>query len=281
MKKYSIKSALLYGQNFLEEKGIVSYQTDSRVLLMEVCKMDRIQLCIMPEKLLADDEFLKYNTVLEERGRNKPISYILNRCEFMSLDFYVNEEVLIPRPDTEILVERVIEKIAAESYQSLLDIGTGSGCIPISIGHYSSLKQISAVDISPEALAIAKKNADLNNIAIDFILGNLFDNVQKKYDVIVSNPPYIQTTVIETLESNVKDFEPLLALDGGADGMKFYKEIATKARHYLNPNGMLFFEIGYDQAKSVSSLLAENRFCCINVLKDLATLDRVVYGRIE
>ena len=281
MKEYNIQSALLYGSNFLKSKGIESYNLDSRLLLMEVCKMTRIELCTMPEKLLSYDDFLKYHTLLEQRGENKPVQYILNRCEFMSLDFYVDESVLIPRPDTEVLVELVIQHIRDKSYRSLLDIGTGSGCIPISVGNYSGLKQIAAIDISPTALQVAQKNAKQHNIEIDFILGNLFKNITQKYDVIVSNPPYIQTSVIETLDSNVKDYEPILALDGGADGIKFYREITTKSTAYLNTNAMLFFEIGYDQGEAVSKLLKEHGFGGVTIIKDLAGLDRVVYGRIE
>jgi len=207
----------------------------------------------------------------------------------MGLEFMIEQGVLIPRGDTEILVEKVIdiyEKEFSPNSVKIMDIGTGSGAIVVSLGKFINNSILTAIDISPKALEIAKKNANSNGVEnkITFHLGSLFNPIKgedeyKTYDFIISNPPYIPRAVVETLDPGVKDYEPHLALDGGEDGLDFYREITVGAKDYLKDEGWLLFEIGYDQGESVSELLNINGFKDINVLQDLAGLDRVVLGK--
>ena len=195
----------------------------------------------------------------------------------------MGEGVLIPRGDTEVLVETILEKQQAEPLRSILDIGTGSGCIPISLGRYGRFEKIMAVDISTKALAYATKNAAENNVKIDFYESDLFANVpaewQGRLDAIVSNPPYIPKKDIEELMTEVRDFEPMNALDGGEDGLDFYRAIVEQGRNWLREGGWLFFEIGYDQGEALLSLLQESGYTETEIRQDLAGLDRVAIGR--
>lgn len=197
----------------------------------------------------------------------------------MSLEFILNENVLIPRRDTEVLVETVIECVRDKPV-NIIEIGTGSGCISISIAAYCKNARITASDISSGAIGLAKINAENNAVSdrINFLTCDLFGNIDNKADIIVSNPPYIKTAEISMLPENVRNYEPLTALDGGLDGLGFYREITQQSKNYLLPNGLLFFEIGYDQGHSVCNIMAESGYNNINCKKDLAGLDRVVYG---
>ena len=216
--------------------------------------------------------------MIERRKINMPTQYILGRCEFMGLTIKVNKNVLIPRCDTEILVETVLSYAKKEDINSVIDIGTGSGCIPISLKKFG-IKDVSAVDISEEALAIAKHNAKENSTDIKFIKSDLFKNVPKcMFDAIVSNPPYIERDVINELSKEVKNYEPLIALDGGMDGLVFYKKIIEQSKNYLRVGGRIFFEIGYNQSEALHKMMEENSFKEIETIKDLAKLDRVVTG---
>ena len=251
---------------------------DSQLIVGNVLKMDRAMLLTYPEKEISDDEYEKIMEMAKKRMLREPIQYIIGQCEFMGLDFYVNENTLIPRNDTEVLVEKAIEVIKSEKYLNGLDIGTGSGAIAVSVAKYSKI-QMTAIDISEKAIEVAKKNAERNEVKIDFILSNLFENVEGKFDIILSNPPYIETDVIETLEPEVRAYEPKTALDGGKDGLIFYREIVEKCSKYINKGGSIIFEIGYNQGKQVASLWEDNfDFEKVEVLKDLAGLDRVVIG---
>ena len=207
--------------------------------------------------------------------------YILGRCEFMGMNFYVDKNVLIPRPDTEILVERVIDWAKKNKSKSFIDMCTGSGCIAISLVKYLNINGFAA-DISKNAIKVAKKNSILNNVdeKIEFIESDLFSSFSNNnnVDIIVSNPPYISSQVVETLMPEVKDNEPRNALDGGINGLDFYVKIARDAVKFLNQGGGIFFEIGYDQGESVSKILKMNNFVDIKVEKDLAGLDRIVWG---
>ena len=213
------------------------------------------------------------------------MQYILGQWEFYGFPFKVGKGVLIPRGDTEILVETILEKQQTESLKTILDIGTGSGCIPISLGRYGSFSELLAVDISPKALGYAVKNAEFNQIPVKFLESDLFSAVPVEYkgklDAIVSNPPYIPKKDIEELMTEVKDFEPLNALDGGEDGLDFYRSIVEQSGEWLRKDGWLFFEIGYDQGEALRELLQKQGFSEIRVIQDLAGLDRVVCGRYK
>ena len=224
-----------------------------------------------------------YNSKIEKVKNGYPLQYITNNQEFMKLNFYVNDDVLIPQPDTEILVEEVI-KICKTKYKEgpimVLDLCTGSGAIAISIKKYVDNVEITATDISNNALKVAIKNANLNNVDIKFITSNMFEKINDKYDIIVSNPPYIEKEILRTLSKNVQ-YEPTLALDGGTDGLSFYREISKNSYKYLKKDGYLALEIGYNQKNSVIDILEkENRYKNIINIKDLSNNDRVIIGQV-
>ena len=219
----------------------------------------------------------KLDKLLSEIKEGKPVQYVIHEANFLGRNFYVDSSVLIPRQETEQLVLDIIGKNKVEN-PVILDIGTGSGCIAISLAKMIKCK-VFASDISKNALKIAKKNAEINHADVTFVESDLFRNISSelKCDIIVSNPPYIETAVIDTLDPEVKDYEPMMALDGGRDGLDFYRIIAEKAPEHLKKNGKLILEIGYDQGISVPEILkATGYFTDICVLKDLAGLDRIV-----
>lgn len=272
-----IKEILEYGKNNLIEKED-AYRL-SKTLLKHLLKVNDSYLIINYNEeidIKSKDEFIK-NIKLLQSGI--PIQYITNHQEFMKLDFYVDSNVLIPQPDTEVLVEEVLEVLKQkEGKKNVLDLCTGSGVIGVSIAKCIENAEVIMSDISENALEIAKKNA-LNNGVIDncnFILSDMFENIQDKFDVIVSNPPYIKRDVIKTLEAEVQN-EPILALDGGEDGLEFYRIIAQNAYKYLNKDGILALEIGYDQKNEVMTLLQEtSKYMNIYCKKDLAGNDRII-----
>lgn len=229
----------------------------------------------------VEAEFLKY---IERLKQGKPIQYIIGKTEFYGLEFTVNPSVLIPQPDTEILVEEVID-IYNKNYRikntkiSILDLCTGSGAIAISLKKNLNNVEVFASDISKKALEVAKKNAIQNKTEINFIESNLFEKIEEKFDIIVSNPPYIESDVLKTLSEEVKH-EPVLALDGGEDGLDFYKKIAKEAKDYLKENGVLALEIGFNQKESVINLLEQEDYSGIYSKKDYGGNDRIVVGKI-
>jgi release factor glutamine methyltransferase len=244
----------------------------------EVTGKKRSQLPFI--EVFSADEMNKIMDAVSKRLKHIPLAYIFGKTNFFGYDFIVDENVLIPRLDTEILIEKVIDEInSREEFVSVLDIGTGSGAIAITLSKETGAK-LTAVDVSLKALEIAKKNAELNNANIEFIHSDLFDNISDfKFDIIVSNPPYIESSVIETLDDEVRLNEPILALDGGEDGLEFYRKIINQAPGYLKANGKLFFEIGYNQGDSISNLMKE-KFANVQVIKDYLGNDRVVMGEM-
>lgn len=265
----------------LKSAGIPNARLDASVLLCYTLKCDRVKLIINENKEVSSEIEMQYMNYIDMRKNDMPIAYIMKNKEFMSLDFYVDENVLIPRPDTETLVTHVINSDVSKKY--VLDLCSGSGCVGISIAHYCAPQLVAFADISESALAISKKNAE--NILKGkcetrfFQTDILNENICGKYDVIVSNPPYIETNVIKTLDKTVAEYEPYIALNGGDDGLDFYRCIAQKSKSNLNPNGMLAFEIGFNQADSVIKILENNGFSNITTQCDLSDLRRVVSGR--
>jgi release factor glutamine methyltransferase len=231
----------------------------------------------MDEDLL-EEQVSEYENTLKKRAEHVPLQYIVGETEFMGLKFKVNSNVLIPRQDTETLVEEALKVV--KPGMKVLDLCTGSGCIIISILHNVSEVEGYAIDISKQALLVAKENAKLNEVQVMFERSDLFDNVTGTFDVIVSNPPYIRTEEIAKLMPEVSHFEPIEALDGKEDGLYFYRRIIEQCREYLNPQGKILFEIGYDQGEEVSSLLREAGFYGVQIIKDLAHNDRVVCGML-
>ncbi|WP_442914603.1 peptide chain release factor N(5)-glutamine methyltransferase [Lacrimispora sp.] len=272
------------GISAFSKAGIGEAELDARYLLLEAFHTDMTHFLLDRDRKLLEDEVTeqavgKYHSMVAMRSKRIPLQQITGSREFMGLEFYVNESVLIPRQDTETLVELVLKEHKGKN-PKVLDMCTGSGCIAVSLALLGGFDSVTAVDISSEALKVAGRNAEklMGNGRIELVESDLFSALDesRKFDVIVSNPPYIPTEVIMGLEPEVKDHEPMLALDGREDGLYFYRRLAAECGRYLNPGGAVYFEIGYDQGESVSELLKHEGFEEIRVKKDAAGLDRVV-----
>lgn len=271
------REAIDMGEQILKEQGIADAKTDAWLLLAMACKIDRNFYYLHMNEDILEEQRQEYTFVLKKRAEHIPLQYITGEQEFMGHRFLVNSNVLIPRQDTEVLVEEALKKIRPG--MDVLDMCTGSGCIIISILKNVSNVNAVAADISKQALIVAKENAKLNEVLVRFETSNLFDHIKGEFDVIVSNPPYIRTDEILKLMPEVRDFEPINALDGKEDGLYFYRRIIDEGQNYLKPKGYLMFEIGYDQGEEVSRLMQQAGYSEIKVIKDLAGLDRVVIGK--
>lgn len=288
-----------YGEAFLKERGVKDWKMDAWLLMEYVTGFDRTAYFMRANEAIEENHKTKYLKLLEQRRKRIPLQHLTKEQEFMGLKFKVNEHVLIPRQDTEILVDTaiaVLEKKMQERVQkgqiskdtmnlTVLDMCTGSGCIPISIEKmleqtYGSnmLSLCMGVDVSAKALHVAKENGEILEAKTKWTKSDLFAEVEGTFDVITSNPPYIKTAVIEELEEEVRLHDPRLALDGKEDGLYFYKRIVRECIPFLKENGWILFEIGHDQAEDVSAILRQNGFMYIGVKKDLAGLDRVVFA---
>lgn len=286
----NIKQALEYGIELLRENNIDESRLKSRIILANILNEAKEYLMVHELEELDEDLIKKFKEHISKLCEQIPIQYITNKQEFMGLEFYVNENVLIPQPDTEILVEEVINIASMQGKTKILDLCTGSGAIGISIVKNIETCEMILSDISNEALKIANKNCktlvgvgvpDDPNNKIKILQSDLFENIQDKFDIIVSNPPYIKSDVIKTLDKEVQN-EPMLALDGGEDGLDIYRKIIEQACEYLNEDGYLCLEIGYDQKEDVIKLIEEtNQYQDIYSKKDLASNDRIVVCKKE
>lgn len=277
---HKVQETLLFGKNYLKEKDIISYDIDAKVLLMYILDIDKVTL-LTSNYEISEDDYDKYLYVLKRRANCEPCAYIVNFQEFMALPFYVDENVLIPRGDTEILVEEAIEIIKSNNFKNMLDLCTGQGAIAISIAHYTNINVV-ASDISKKAITIAKKNAITNSVEnnIEFLQSDLFENfTNKKFDLICSNPPYIALSEMDKLMKDVYDYEPRIALTDEFDGLTFYKKIIEQSGKYLNDGGFILLEIGYNQKDDVENILLRNSYKDIKVLKDLNNHNRVLCAR--
>lgn len=274
--------AYRYGRESLLEAGVPEAELDARLLLEYVCKTCRNDLLAHGDREINGSERTAYEELIAGRKGRTPLQYLTGEQDFMGLTFSVNEDVLIPRQDTEILVEEVLRHI--HDGMRLLDMCTGSGCILISLLHYTNDCEGVGAEVSEAALKVAEQNAGkllehrVRSGGISFVQSDLFEKIQGKFDVIVCNPPYIPGGTIPGLMPEVRDHEPMGALDGGEDGLSFYRRIVEEGRPHLTGGGMLFFEIGYEQAQAVAGLMEKAGFSQIHVVKDYAGLDRVVYG---
>lgn len=276
MKTY--KQLYEYGKAELAEAGIAEAQLDARLLLEYVCGTDHNTLLVHGEREVEEPKSTAYCDLILQRVAHTPLAYIKGTQEFMGLEFSVNKQVLIPNQDTETLVEEAMRLM--HDGMRVLDLCTGSGCIALSLLHYTNDTSAVATDISEAALTVAVQNAEQLKLMerISFAETDLFPVQKEKFDLIVSNPPYIPTAVIETLAPEVKDHEPRLALDGTEDGLSFYRRIIRTAPEWLFESGWLILEIGYDQGEAVSAMMRENGFRDIEVIRDLGGKDRVVTG---
>lgn len=269
------------GSRILNEAGIEESTLDARLLLEAVCGTDRNDLLVHGEQPVAPEAEEKYLNWIRQRAEHIPLQQLTGEQDFMGLTFSVNEHVLIPRQDTEILVEEVLKEL--HDGMRVLDMCTGSGCILLSLLHYSNDCEGLGVDLSAEALEVAGRNV-LKVLTPEkaehahFLQSDLFEKVEGKFEIIVSNPPYIASAEVDRLMPEVRDHEPRMALDGTEDGLEFYRRIIAEAGQYLVSSGMLFFEIGYDQGQAVSELMREHGYREVQVVQDYAGLDRVVYG---
>ncbi|MBR4575303.1 MAG: peptide chain release factor N(5)-glutamine methyltransferase [Lachnospiraceae bacterium] len=281
--------AIRSGEKTLSEAGISEAALDARLLLEFVTGCSYADVLAHPDEEISDEQTQLFTKYINMRAGRIPYSYITGICEFMGLSFFVNEHVLIPRQDSECLVEEAMRFVFDGS--DILDLCTGSGCLLISLMNYKNNCNGIGVDISEGAVEVAKKNAEARRAysgpsagSIRFYTGDLYDALPKEtgvFDVIISNPPYIRTDVIPDLMPEVRDHEPVIALDGGDDGLEFYRRIAKPSKKYLRRGGMIFLEIGFDQAEDVRRILDANDFTDINIVKDFGGNDRVAVARLR
>ena len=271
--------AALYrmGVERLAAAGIEEAKLDARLLLEELCGTDRNDLLVHGDRPVTEQQKNSYVNYIELRSRHIPLQHITGYQEFMGLRFKVTPDVLIPRQDTETLVEEVLKNL--HDGMRILDLCTGSGCILLSLLRYSNDCVGVGADLSKKALAVAEENAGSLGLTAEFVQGDLFEPVTGKFEIIVSNPPYIPSDVIPTLMEEVREHDPLMALDGKEDGLYFYRKITDQASEYLYPGGMLFLEIDCEQAGAVTELMKNAGYRDVTVCKDLAGHDRVVSGR--
>ena len=280
------------GSDLLKEAQIPDWDYDSRVLLEWTCNITRMDLLLDPNKGIRKEDADRFLTYINRRCCHEPLQYLIGEWEFMGLPFKVNPNVLIPRQDTECLIEWILEEEKAAEREEdsqiveLVDVCTGSGCIAISLDlllkkQNALFVRTDAVDISKGALETAMGNNAMNQADVTFIESNMFENVEKAYDIIVSNPPYIPTNVVDGLMAEVVEYEPRLALDGMEDGLYFYRILAKEGKNHLKTGGRLYLEIGHDQGETVPAILKEEGFTQIEVRKDLAGNDRCVRAVYE
>ena len=300
----TFRELLAEGRRRLEAAGIEEAENDARLLLLDTYRIDWCSLVsvyemkvpvnppmppvsackVVPRRISHETEAGgTYLSVIDRRAAHVPLQYLTHEQNFCGADIYVDERVLIPRQDTEVLVAAALDLAAMlDGAPALLDLCTGSGCIPIALSRLGDFGSITAADLSADALEVAKMNAEQNGAEIRFVQSDLFEAFRKKaeaaerFDLITCNPPYIRSGDMAGLQPEVRDNEPAMALDGGEDGLDFYRRLAAEAGQFLNPGGCVCFEIGFDQAADVSALLENAGFQEVRVLKDLAGLDRVV-----
>jgi release factor glutamine methyltransferase len=281
---WSIKRVLAWATDDFKRRGNKSARLDAELLLSEALGFDRIKLIVEAERPLADNELGRYRDLIKRRRASEPIAYILGRREFFALPMVVDRRVLIPRPDTEILVETALSGTRERHlYGRMLDLCTGSGCVAIAFAKERPTWRVTAVDLSPDAASVARENVQragvVHNVAV--LEGDLFAALPEsaRFELITANPPYIPSAEIAELDADVRDFEPRLALDGGADGLHVMRRLIGDAMQYLSPGGLLALEGGFDQAPAVAALLEASGFSEIARSKDLAGVERVVSGR--
>lgn len=275
----SMKDWLEYGVGFLEAHQISEAKTDAWLLMEYAANINRSFYYMNMHEPMDAGDAEDYALLIHRRAEHIPVQYLTGEAWFYGRSFRVNESVLIPRQDTEVLVEEVLKRIRTD--MRVLDLCTGSGCILLTVLKEASVTGVGS-DISPDALVVAELNRKRLGVQANWIQSDLFENIGGKFDMILSNPPYIQTAVIETLDPEVREHEPHLALDGSEDGLLFYRRIVREAPDYLNQDGWLCMEIGYDQGEDLKTLLADSgKFTNVEIKKDLSGLDRVALAQLK
>ncbi len=271
----TVKEALAHAKKVLN--CVPDRDVDAAWIVCAVCALTRSELHFEGEKELTENQVKMLESILARRASREPLQYIFGTVPFYNIELKTDSRALIPRDETAILVETAIDYINKNGYKSMLDIGTGSGAIAIACKVNAPGLSVCAVDISKKALSLAEENAKMNSAQIELLESDLFSAVQnRKFDCIISNPPYIPTKDLEKLERELS-FEPQNALDGGSDGLDFYRDIIAEAKNHLNNNGMLMFEIGFDQGDALKALLSKAGFVDSYIIKDYDNLDRIVY----
>lgn len=277
--------AIELSTEYLNKKGVPSSRINAELLLAHVLKSNRMNLYLKFDQPLADEEIENYRNLISRRGKREPLQYIIGSVEFYGLQFYVDKNVLIPRQETELLIETILLKYNSNAKLKILDIGTGSGNIAITLAKHLPNSSIVSIDVDQNALDLAKKNVELNKISgnLDLLKIDLFKILESKidtFDVIISNPPYISIKDYRNLEPELLNFEPKVALTDNNDGLSFYRFISENAKFILNKGGEVFFEIGFQQSINVKNLLLNHGFKDIEVKKDYADIDRIIIGKI-
>ena len=286
-KEWTILSLLEWSTEYLQERGFESTRLNAELLLCHTLQCERIQLYTNFDKPLTPNELSVYKSYLKRRLSHEPVQYILGETEFMGLTLKVDKRVLIPRPETEILVEHVIELAKMAGAKSILDIGTGSGNIPVSLAKFINEIEIDSMDISKDALDVARANADLHNVGnrIRFIHGDIHsyaDHLNKhSYDIIVSNPPYISSSEFTSVTPEVSEYEPSIATTDRGDGFTFYRTIQSAGKQLLKGNGWVIVEVAYNQSKEVAGLFASAGYKDIETISDYAGIERIVKARLS
>lgn len=276
---WTIRKVLDWTREYLAEKGVENARRETEWLLAAALDLDRVGIYVNFDKPLTDRELAACRAVVARRAKREPLQYILGSQEFRGLDFIVTPAVLIPRHDTEVLVEEAVKRASARS--AILDIGVGSGCIAVSLAKSLPETEVWGVEMSAEALAVAKSNAERHGVTVHLAEGSLFEPFpERRFGLVVSNPPYIPTADLAALQPEVRDYEPRGALDGGADGLDFYRAIIPAAPVHLAPGGWLLVEVGIGQAAAVSDFFSAAGFIDCFTANDPAGIERVVGGRI-
>lgn len=277
----SIADCLKIGAEILKDTD--APRLEAEILLCHILQKDRLYAAVHKDEHLSEKKSNEFLAMCQRRAAGEPSAYITGTKEFMSLEFEVNGSVLIPRPETELAVELVCEKYKNQNV-NIIDICTGSGAIACSLAHFMPDAHIWATDISDDALRIAQRNAQKLGVSqrVNFVRADALKkmNFEERFDIAVSNPPYIESSVVDSLETTVKDYEPRLALDGGADGLIFYRKIVDNIKSILRPGGELIFEIGFNQGQSLTKIMSP-LFDSVNIIKDLAGLDRIACGQLR
>lgn len=273
-----INDAIKFAEEKFKEANILDYKIDGKLILFHLFNIDEKDIFLNGNKELSKEDEKRFVEIVEKRAKHIPIQEIFNETYFYGEKFKVNRFVLTPRKETEILVESCINLLKGRDNVRVLDLCTGSGVIGIMLKKNLPSINVSMSDISKEALEIAKENTNLHNVEIDIILSDLFNNIDGEFDMIVSNPPYIKRDEILELSEEVRMYDPIISLDGGIDGLDFYKRIAEQAKPHLKDNGLVAFEIGYDEGKDIKNILSKEGYVNIEIKKDYSGLDRIVFA---